>query len=396
MIKVLYFVAYAVYHFFTVSYYQKVMMLKISDKKVYLTTFLVNLFNLYIFVNFLNNDVYIILSAFIFSSINLYIIYKDINMQTLMISFYSYVNIYSIMLILRGIISLYLGVEYRDAAINAEINGFVFIVSVVIFSVLTFVLDKIIYKDYFKTLNSDKSSVKFILTLLFFMMCFHLYNVINIYLDESYELMTFYQIKIGIVSLLGLFIVFYYAYTKAQFDLFKFKSFQIEEEINKQKQEEKELMDLAVYDSMTGFFKREYGLTYLKDTIHENKDCVVIFIDLDGLKKINDKLGHDIGDRYICSVVDILKKHFPDCIISRFGGDEFFIISTKSTFNQIECKLGQCAYQVESTSDKVGYAMSISYGYHEIDKNNTLNYKQIIDIVDDKMYQFKRDRKKNR
>jgi len=65
----------------------------------------------------------------------------------------------------------------------------------------------------------------------------------------------------------------------------------------------------------------------MKTSSREQKALLLFFIDLDGLKYINDTYGHEEGDRALKRTADILKKTFRDSdIIARLGGDEFAVL----------------------------------------------------------------------
>ena len=56
----------------------------------------------------------------------------------------------------------------------------------------------------------------------------------------------------------------------------------------------------------------------------------MIMVDVDNFKQINDHYGHDVGDRILVRVADVLKQSFRSVdIISRFGGDEFVVVMTR-------------------------------------------------------------------
>ncbi|MHC5721355.1 MAG: GGDEF domain-containing protein, partial [Nostoc sp.] len=62
-----------------------------------------------------------------------------------------------------------------------------------------------------------------------------------------------------------------------------------------------------------------------------------MFIDIDGLKQINDSLGHKIGDRMLVDTAQLLKQTFRDSdIIARIGGDEFLILVSVESRNTDE------------------------------------------------------------
>ncbi len=84
----------------------------------------------------------------------------------------------------------------------------------------------------------------------------------------------------------------------------------------------------ASHDALTGLFNRgAYDLLIQNvDTEH----MALLLVDVDNFKQINDTFGHDIGDRILKSVAEVLKHSFRSVdIICRFGGDEFVVVMTR-------------------------------------------------------------------
>lgn len=81
------------------------------------------------------------------------------------------------------------------------------------------------------------------------------------------------------------------------------------------------------HDSLTGIYNRRYVERYVDTNLVSEKYGVMILIDLDNFKAVNDELGHDKGDELLCNVSKMLVRKFrkSDCV-SRIGGDEFLII----------------------------------------------------------------------
>ena len=87
-----------------------------------------------------------------------------------------------------------------------------------------------------------------------------------------------------------------------------------------------------VYDTLTGIFNRagffKFSSAIVKEARDRGKPLFVLFLDLDGLKKVNDQYGHDEGDAYIKAMANVLnqvRKHGE--LLMRYGGDEFVILS---------------------------------------------------------------------
>ena len=103
----------------------------------------------------------------------------------------------------------------------------------------------------------------------------------------------------------------------------------------------KTLDEMWVFDPMThvynraGFFKFAEKITL--EARATRKDMFFIFLDLDGLKKVNDGLGHETGDRMICDMADVLRKtRNKEELLMRYGGDEFVVFGLGKSSAQVE------------------------------------------------------------
>lgn len=104
-------------------------------------------------------------------------------------------------------------------------------------------------------------------------------------------------------------------------------------DINERRKREKTILNMAYYDSLTGLPNRRYFEKKLKNALAFSKNSdkankgIVIFLDLDNFKNINDTLGHDVGDKLLKIIANKLKEVLrKEETISRFGGDEFLIL----------------------------------------------------------------------
>lgn len=90
----------------------------------------------------------------------------------------------------------------------------------------------------------------------------------------------------------------------------------------------RQLQYISYHDGLTGLYNRSYFEKYIKNNRNiEIYPVCVIALDLDGLKLINDNLGHQAGDKLIIIAADLLQQSFrEEDIIARLGGDEFIVI----------------------------------------------------------------------
>jgi len=105
-----------------------------------------------------------------------------------------------------------------------------------------------------------------------------------------------------------------------------------------QKEEAAAMRKLALIDELTGLYNRRGFLVLarqqLKHIQRTNRHTLLVFADVDGLKRINDAYGHCEGDRVLKETASVLRKTFRDSdIIARLGGDEFVILAQDAPGN---------------------------------------------------------------
>lgn len=104
------------------------------------------------------------------------------------------------------------------------------------------------------------------------------------------------------------------------------------DDITQRKLTEDKLTYAAFHDSLTNlpnraFFLQQLDLELKRSQRYSNYHFAVLFIDLDGFKKVNDQLGHDRGDLLLISIAQRLQKSLRNSdLLARLGGDEFTII----------------------------------------------------------------------
>ncbi|HKM26328.1 MAG TPA: EAL domain-containing protein [Thiopseudomonas sp.] len=97
----------------------------------------------------------------------------------------------------------------------------------------------------------------------------------------------------------------------------------------------KKITYMATHDSLTGCLNRNYLHSSLQELMSvctkNNLQLVVLFIDLDGFKQINDNYDHDVGDQLLSSVAQRIQSLLgPEDILARIGGDEFLVASNQT------------------------------------------------------------------
>lgn len=165
---------------------------------------------------------------------------------------------------------------------------------------------------------------------------------------------------------------------------------------NELKVQHEKLEFYAFTDPMTGVSNRRTGLMMLEKELSiisiRNIPLSVCFIDVDGLKLVNDTYGHGEGDLLINFIASIIKTSIRATdSVSRIGGDEFLIIfpsccevDAKKLIKNVCSKLNEY-----NNKNEKPFKYSFSYGIIEITKDMKLNVNDVIKAADEKMYQNK-------
>lgn len=158
----------------------------------------------------------------------------------------------------------------------------------------------------------------------------------------------------------------------------------------------------AEIDTMTGALNRRAGINKLESIFNKSKQyrekISICFIDINGLKDVNDTLGHNAGDELIKTSIDILKKSIRDKdFIIRLGGDEFLIVFPKTESRDAEEVWNRAVIGFDkiNSEDNKEYLISISHGIAEYTPQAKNYLDELISEADKKMYDEKREIKKN-
>ncbi|QZY54054.1 sensor domain-containing diguanylate cyclase [Crassaminicella profunda] len=163
-----------------------------------------------------------------------------------------------------------------------------------------------------------------------------------------------------------------------------------------------EIKYFSEYDAMTNVLNRRAGMAFLSDRIHQaikdTSKVSVCFIDINGLKEVNDILGHEAGDELILTAVNVIKSCIRELdFVIRLGGDEFLIVFHNAPAEQAEKVWERInnEYQRINKNENRKYLISISHGIAEVEGNDIQYIDKIINLADERMYIEKRELKKN-
>ena len=143
------------------------------------------------------------------------------------------------------------------------------------------------------------------------------------------------------------------------------------------------LTKLSSIDFLTGLYNRNRLNSYMNEIL-ETPDAptALVFLDINGLKKVNDKDGHLAGDNLIRRAANTLIGVFPENDIFRVGGDEFVTILRNVDEKQVEAYIDKLHKRAKRND------VSFAVGYAITDKSNGIE--KILKEADSNMYEDKR------
>jgi len=150
------------------------------------------------------------------------------------------------------------------------------------------------------------------------------------------------------------------------------------------------------YDHLTKAYNRRAGLEKLHDRLSggEQKQPKVslCFLDINGLKEVNDTLGHQLGDELIQAVSQEIRRSLrPDDFLIRLGGDEFLIVFYGLSIEESEEVWQEIAASYEGINAREGrpYLISVSHGIIQCNLVQKTQVDELIHAADEKMYEEK-------
>lgn len=155
------------------------------------------------------------------------------------------------------------------------------------------------------------------------------------------------------------------------------------------------LIEKASMDQMTGVLNKMSTKEIMVNLLrkHVDESNIILMIDIDNFKNVNDVYGHSAGDEVIIAICTIIKNNFRDTdIIGRMGGDEF-LVCLREKFNRdaVEAKVAWLLSQVEKTEVEVDgqvvRGVTVSIGIVNTFGNE--NFDQLYHYADAAMYKAK-------
>lgn len=171
-----------------------------------------------------------------------------------------------------------------------------------------------------------------------------------------------------------------------------------------------QLLDLSLRDELTGLYNRrgffEVAAQARNQALRDARPAALVFVDLNGMKRINDELGHDFGDQALVDAAQVLKKALRAAdvrgadvrgadVVGRLGGDElvaFALDFTEDSLDGLRRRLRELA-DAHVIEHARAFRLSFSVGAAFLDLASEQSLSDLVERADVAMYEQKKARR---
>ena len=153
--------------------------------------------------------------------------------------------------------------------------------------------------------------------------------------------------------------------------------------------------DLTDLPNRRGFFSLAEQQLKMARAQRTETSLMLAFLDIDDLKQINDRFGHEAGSDAICDTARVLQKTFRDVdVIGRLGGDEFGVLIVNPAKDSEATILRRLNDNIQALNqERVNpYRLSVSIGVAQVDPTGAATIEDLIAVADTAMYEQKRSK----
>jgi len=162
---------------------------------------------------------------------------------------------------------------------------------------------------------------------------------------------------------------------------------------------QRELRAMSMIDELTGLFNRRGFMTLaskrLRHADRTGRSLLLMFADVDGMKWINDNLGHNVGDQALEEFAQVLTRTLRRSdVAARIGGDEFVAVMLDTDEGHAIRVVDRITATLEAVNSKPGrpYLLSCCMGITRYAPGDRCSLEELVKRADEKMYQHKIDR----
>ncbi|NQT61041.1 MAG: diguanylate cyclase [Bacteroidetes bacterium] len=164
-----------------------------------------------------------------------------------------------------------------------------------------------------------------------------------------------------------------------------------------------ELKELSIRDGLTGLYNRRGFFTIaeqqLKIVCRDKESALLIYFDIDEMKKINDSFGHAEGDKALINMTNVLKNTFRESdLLARIGGDEFVVLCVTDQTYDFEIIQNRLVENLKKQNACKGmrFCLSLTLGTAKQEGEDTYSLEELLSQADQELFDKKRRIKNGR
>lgn len=296
-------------------------------------------------------------------------------------------------LIALGLLALYVPVDLRGALADTNLRN-ISLTAVTLLATLTNpVLAACLRRAEVQLLFAKSEEMRLFDRFVRFCICSVFFDSVPCLFYMPTRFVPAFLIGSNVLLLMMALLFARHVYSIAQEAFRKDEYLRLQEETIAQRGRTAQLEREAYLDVLTGIYTRQYVLTNMRDMLENGEAFALAFLDLDGLKQVNDREGHFAGDKYLQRFATRMKAGLrANDIFARYGGDEFLILFPDSTTKDAEDYLAPLR-QAAAAAQPDGWGTPFSYGLVQIQADAGLTAEGWISLADRTMYDDKKRRR---
>lgn len=289
-------------------------------------------------------------------------------------------------------VALYCGKTLRGTYETAPLWMLTMFLTVCLLPCVSLAQRKVLSEKRLRLLFGDVKRLKRLIAFEWFAIGYALFDAYTMIGDLPYALMAWLLIGSSGLLLLQFYLFFFHALRVILNAHYETEYQRLEAERAERIKTEMRLKRLAYTDHLTGAYSRRYALSLLESMLQNAEGLSLAYIDLNGLKKVNDGTGHLAGDRYLVLAARYLNEQLQaEDTLARIGGDEFLVIAPKANQRQLEARL-EAANRNLMAERIADFTLSFSFGIAEIAAGTQASAEELLRRSDALMYVQKQKR----
>lgn len=285
----------------------------------------------------------------------------------------------AVVLILLGTVCLF-GTDIQHVSSVREVRLFV-LLGAKTAELIYIIFYKNLFKDKFKSLERDKKKVGMFQGFLWSCMLYIYIDGVLAIFDFGSDFVPALMISGNILILTLMFMFYRFDYIMEQKEYLGKEHQQLVEEKARELWKAEQFKSMAEKDTLTSAYSRRYAVEKTKSFKEENIPFLIIYVDIDKMKEINDTRGHQAGDIYLKNFVSSFScKLRAGDFIARIGGDEFLVILKRCNAKDGERRMEE----ISRLMPEYSFSYGISAEGQDVEA--------MIEEADKKMYSLKKQK----